>query len=176
MYAFTGQSTNLHIVAGIFQLDNLYLAGKTPLLVGDMLDNFGDILPETSKISACLDMIGNSHLTWLSSDSLYSPWWIELEVESNSIPKYPPPPPGMERWSLTPKQVSINHSRPTLSLPVLWRPFILSAGGQKGRQATPGPYLGVTSLIADLPHGRGVCVWGGVRFDSHMSVLGRKKV
>ena len=35
--AFTGQSRNLHIMAGIFSMDNLYLEGKTPLLVGDML-------------------------------------------------------------------------------------------------------------------------------------------
>ena len=47
-------------------MDNLYLAGKTPLLIGDMLVNFGNILPDTSKSSACWDMGGNSHLTWLS--------------------------------------------------------------------------------------------------------------
>ena len=29
--AVTGKSRNLHIVAGIFSLDTLYLAGKTPL-------------------------------------------------------------------------------------------------------------------------------------------------
>ena len=34
-----------------------------PLLVGDMLVNFGDILPETSKSSACWDISVNSHLT-----------------------------------------------------------------------------------------------------------------
>ena len=28
-------------------MDNLYLVGKTPLLVGAMLVNFGDILPKT---------------------------------------------------------------------------------------------------------------------------------
>ena len=44
-------------------MDNLYLAKKTPVLVGDMLVNFGDILPETSKSSACWDIGGNSHLT-----------------------------------------------------------------------------------------------------------------
>ena len=71
--AFTGQSKDLHIMAGIVTLDNLSLAGETPLLVGDMLVNFGDILQETSKSSACWDMGGNSHLTWLSSDSLYLP-------------------------------------------------------------------------------------------------------
>ena len=47
--AFTGQSINLHIMAGIISLDNLYLAGKAPLLVGDMLGTFGDILTETGK-------------------------------------------------------------------------------------------------------------------------------
>ena len=71
--AFTGLSRNLHIMAGIFLLDNPSLAGKTPLLVEYMLVNFGDILPETSKSSACWDMGGNSNLTWLSIDSLYSP-------------------------------------------------------------------------------------------------------
>ena len=71
--AFTGQSRNLHIVAGMLSMDNLYLAGKTPLLVRDMLVNFGDILPEISKSSAFWDMDGNSHLTWLSIDSLYIP-------------------------------------------------------------------------------------------------------
>ena len=40
---------NLHIMTGIFSLDNIYLVGKTPLLGGDMLVNLGDILPETSK-------------------------------------------------------------------------------------------------------------------------------
>ena len=54
--AFTGQSRNVHIMAGIFSMDNLYLAGKTPLLAGDMLVNFGDTLPETSKSSACWNM------------------------------------------------------------------------------------------------------------------------
>ena len=48
-----------------------YLAGKITLLVGDTLVNFGDILPERSESSACWDMGGNSHLTWLSSNSLY---------------------------------------------------------------------------------------------------------
>ena len=37
-------------------MDHLYLAGKTPLVVGDMLVSFGDILPETNKCSACWDM------------------------------------------------------------------------------------------------------------------------
>ena len=44
-------------------MDNLCLAGKTPLLVGDILVYFVDILPETSKSSACWDMGGNLHLT-----------------------------------------------------------------------------------------------------------------
>ena len=50
--AFTGQSRNLHIMAGTFSMDNLYLTGKPPLLIGDMLVNVGDILLETSKSSA----------------------------------------------------------------------------------------------------------------------------
>ena len=64
--AFTGRSRDLHIMAGIVSLYDLYLARKTPLLVRDML-------PETKKCSACWDMGGNFHLTWLSSDSLYLP-------------------------------------------------------------------------------------------------------
>ena len=47
--AFGGQSRNVHIIAGISSMDNLYLAGKTPLLVEDMLVTFGNILPLTSK-------------------------------------------------------------------------------------------------------------------------------
>ena len=35
-------------------MDNLYLAAKTPF--GDMLVKFGNILPETSKSSACWDI------------------------------------------------------------------------------------------------------------------------
>ena len=38
--AFTGLSRNLHIMVGISSLDNLYLAGKTLLLVRDLLVNF----------------------------------------------------------------------------------------------------------------------------------------
>ena len=30
-------------------MGKLYLAGKAPLLVGDMVVNFGDILPELAK-------------------------------------------------------------------------------------------------------------------------------
>ena len=48
--AFTGQSRNLHIKAGISSMHNLYLAGKPPLLVGDVLVNFEDILPETRPV------------------------------------------------------------------------------------------------------------------------------
>ena len=71
--AFTGQSRNLHIMAGFLSKDNLYLAGKYPLLVVSMLVNFGDIPPETSKSSACWNMGGNSQPTWPPSDSLYLP-------------------------------------------------------------------------------------------------------
>ena len=70
---FNGQSENVYILAGICPLDNLYLTGKPPLLVGDMMANFGDILPETSKSSACWEMRGNSHLTWLSCGNLHMP-------------------------------------------------------------------------------------------------------
>ena len=71
--AFTGQSQNLHIIAVLIPLDYLYLVECTPLLVREKLANFWDILPETCKSSACWDMGRNSHLTWLSSDSLYLP-------------------------------------------------------------------------------------------------------
>ena len=40
----------MHIVAEIFSLDNLYLAGKTPLLVGDMLVSFREILQKQAKV------------------------------------------------------------------------------------------------------------------------------
>ena len=60
-------------------MDNLFLAGKTPFLFGDMLVNFGDILPETAK-AVHAGMGWNSHLTWLSNDSLYMPYCIELEL------------------------------------------------------------------------------------------------
>ena len=66
-------------------MDNLYSAGNAPLLVGDMLVRFGDILPETSQNSACWDIGGNSHLTWLSIDSLYISSCIELELESMCV-------------------------------------------------------------------------------------------
>ena len=72
--SFTGQSENLHILVGICPLDNLYLAAKTPLLVGEVLVSFGDVLPETSKSSACWDMGENSHQTWLFDDSFYIPY------------------------------------------------------------------------------------------------------
>ena len=70
--AFTGKSRNLHIMAGMISMDNLYLAGKTPLLVGDMLVNFRDIMKKTSESSAFWYMGGNSHLIWLSINSLYN--------------------------------------------------------------------------------------------------------
>ena len=47
-------------------MDNLYLTGKTPWLLGDQLVNFGDVLPESSKSTACWDMDVNSDLAWLS--------------------------------------------------------------------------------------------------------------
>ena len=69
----TGLSRNVHIMARIFSFDNLYLAGKTPLLVREMIVNIRDIPLEPKKSSASWHMGGNSHLTWLSSDSLYLP-------------------------------------------------------------------------------------------------------
>ena len=86
---FTGQSRGMHIMAGIFSMGKLYLAGKAPLLVGDMVVNFGDILPETSKSSACWDMGRDSYLTWMSSDSLYLPWFVDLELESTGHARSP---------------------------------------------------------------------------------------
>ena len=56
--AFTGQSRSLHIMAGIFLLDYIFLAGNQLLVVGDNQVKFGDILPETSKSSASWDTGG----------------------------------------------------------------------------------------------------------------------
>ena len=64
------QKINLHILAGIFSLDILYLEVKSPLLMRNNQVNFGDIFPETSKSSAFWDMGVNSHLKWLP---LFSP-------------------------------------------------------------------------------------------------------
>ena len=50
----TSQSGNLHILK-------------------EVMVYFGDILTETRENSACSDMGGNSHVTRLSSDSLYLP-------------------------------------------------------------------------------------------------------
>ena len=81
MSTVTTVSRNSHVAARIFSLNNLYLAGKNPLLFGEMLVNFRYNQPETSKSSACWDMGGHSHLTRLSTNSLYvSPKWIELEL------------------------------------------------------------------------------------------------
>ena len=61
---------NLHILAGTVSLDNLYLEGKSPLLMSNIQVNFGDILPETRKSSVFWDMGVDSHLEWLL---LFSP-------------------------------------------------------------------------------------------------------
>ena len=61
---------NLHILAGIFSLDILFLEGKSPLLMRNNQVNFGDILPETGKSSAFWDMGVDSHLKSLL---LFSP-------------------------------------------------------------------------------------------------------
>ena len=53
---------NLHILAGMFSLDVLYLEGKTPSLMMNIQGSDGDILPETSKSSAFWDMGVNSNL------------------------------------------------------------------------------------------------------------------
>ena len=66
---------------------------KTPLLVENMLVNFKDTLLEISKSNACLDKDGNSHLPWLSSDSLFMPLCIEPELESNTKGHCPQPGP-----------------------------------------------------------------------------------
>ena len=58
---------NLHILAGIFSLDFLFLEGKSPLLMRNNQGNFGNILPETSKSSAFWDMGVDSHLKLLFS-------------------------------------------------------------------------------------------------------------
>ena len=57
----------MHILAGIFSLDILYLEMKIPLLMRNSQVNF---LPETSNSSAFWDMGVVSHLKWLL---LFSP-------------------------------------------------------------------------------------------------------
>ena len=54
-------SKKLHILAGIFSLEILYLEGKIPLLMRNNHVKYGDMLPETSKSSAFWDMGVNSH-------------------------------------------------------------------------------------------------------------------
>ena len=61
---------NLHILAGIFSLDILYLKGKSPLLLSNIQVNLMDILLETSTSSTFSDMCVNSHLKLLL---LFSP-------------------------------------------------------------------------------------------------------
>ena len=68
--AFNRQSNNLHILAGIFSLDILYLEGKSPLLMRNNNVKLGYMLPETIKSSTFWDMGVNSHLNWLL---LFSP-------------------------------------------------------------------------------------------------------
>ena len=68
--AFNGQSKNVHILAGIFPLDILYLEGKSPLLMWHNNVKSGDMLPSTSKSSAFWDVGVDSHLKWLL---LFSP-------------------------------------------------------------------------------------------------------
>ena len=58
----TGQYRNLHTMAGIFSLDNIYQAEKIPLLVRDMLVNFGDVWPETSTGA---DTVGGGGGSWV---------------------------------------------------------------------------------------------------------------
>ena len=57
--------TNLHIFAGIFSLDILYLEGKSPSLLRNNQVEFMPILPETSKSSAFWDMGLKSNMKWL---------------------------------------------------------------------------------------------------------------
>ena len=70
---FTGVSRHLHIMVGVFSLDNLFLVGKNPLPVRDMLVNFWHILLETNKSSVYWDMDGNSHLKLFSGIIIYLP-------------------------------------------------------------------------------------------------------
>ena len=49
---------NMHSTKNVYADSILSVAGKTPLLVGDMLVNFWDILSEASKSSASWDMGG----------------------------------------------------------------------------------------------------------------------
>ena len=74
-------TVTMAFTVGVFSI----FSRETPLLVGDMLVNFGHILPETSKGSACWVRGGKSPLTWLSRDTLYFPQWIDLELKSRFI-------------------------------------------------------------------------------------------
>ena len=60
-HGFHWSNTQLIILAGILSFDILYLQGEKPLLIRNMLVNFGDILAETSKSSAFWD----KSLKWL---------------------------------------------------------------------------------------------------------------
>ena len=71
--AFDGQSKDLHIIADIFSLDDVYLAGKSPLLVRNKLLNLWDILPKTSKSSKLWDIGENFHLIGLSNKNAHLP-------------------------------------------------------------------------------------------------------
>ena len=64
-----------------FLIEQSIFSREAPLLVRDMLVNFWDVLPETKSVHAGI-WVG-SFLTWLSSDSLYLPEWIELDLESS---------------------------------------------------------------------------------------------
>ena len=49
MMASIGQPQNLHVMVGIFSLDNLYSARERPLLVRDMLVNLGSSYHKQAK-------------------------------------------------------------------------------------------------------------------------------
>ena len=72
---------NLHILAGIFSLDILYLDGKSPLLMRNIQVNIGDILPVTSKRSEFWDMGVNSNLNGC-------PCSVLMKRASQTIPVY----------------------------------------------------------------------------------------
>ena len=62
--ASTGQSKIAYFERNSLIGHSIFIEGKSPLLISNIQVNFGDILPETSKSSAFLDMGVDFHLKW----------------------------------------------------------------------------------------------------------------
>ena len=72
---------DLHVIARISALDNLYQTGKSPLLVRDMLVSFGHILLETNKTSSCWDNVGRFKV----AVHALSVWSLLVESDGTSL-------------------------------------------------------------------------------------------